>query len=121
VADLVPDPRPATYRRADWAAYREARALSAAAGTRPPVVIDVRPHDDWLEAHLPGALHLAVHEVETAGSRVPPGELWVHCRSGHRAGFAASLLHLAGRDVVHVDDSWERVGELHIETTAAAA
>lgn len=120
----MPDPTlgppAAGFRRADWAAYDEARARSLATGTRPPVLIDVRPHDDWLDGHLPGALHLAVHEVETAGHRVPPGELWVHCRSGHRAGVAASLLHRAGRDVVHVDDVWERVGELRLPLTVAA-
>lgn len=111
----------ARYRRADWAAYREARSLSAATGIRPPVVVDVRQRDEWLDGHLPGALHLPVHEVESAGRRMPPGELWVHCRSGYRAGIAASLLHRAGRDVVHVDDTWDRVGELRIETTPAAA
>ena len=108
-------------RRADWAAYREARSLATAAGTRLPVVVDVRPHEDWLDAHLPGALHLPVHLVETAGRRMPPGELWVHCRSGHRALVAADLLHRTGRDVVHVDDTWERVGELRLETVTAHA
>ena len=38
----------------------------------------------------------------------------MHCRSGYRAGIAASLLHRMGRSVVHVDDDWERVGELAI-------
>ena len=33
----------------------------------------------------------------------------------------AHTWHRAGRDVVHVDDSWDRVGELRIETTPAAA
>ncbi|MCW2816675.1 MAG: fold metallo-hydrolase [Nocardioides sp.] len=122
-AHVVTEPAPLTarYRRADWAAYREARELSAATGTRPPVVVDVRQRDEWLDGHLPGALHLPVHEVEELGRRMPPGELWVHCRSGYRAGIAASLLHRAGRDVVHVDDSWERVGELRIATTPTAA
>jgi hydroxyacylglutathione hydrolase len=109
------------YRRADWAAYRQARATSLAAGTRRLVVVDVRQIDEWRDGHLPGAIHLPVHEVERAGRRLPPGELWVHCRSGYRAGIAASLLHRAGRDVVHVDDAWERVGELQIQTTPAAA
>ncbi|WP_148614520.1 rhodanese-like domain-containing protein [Nocardioides rubriscoriae] len=122
-AHVLPSEQPLTarYRRADWAAYREARALAAATGLRPPVVVDVRQRDEWLDGHLPGALHLPVHEVETGARRMPPGELWVHCRSGYRAGIAASLLHRAGRHVVHVDDHWDRVGELHIETTAAAA
>ena len=117
----TPDPMTARYRRADWAAYRAARSLAAVTGTRPPVVVDVRQRDEWLDGHLPGALHLPLHEVEAAGHRMPPGELWVHCRSGYRAGIAASLLHRAGRDVVHVDDAWDRVGLLQIETTPAAA
>ena len=41
----------------------------------------------------------------------------MHCQSGYRAGIAASLLHRMGRDVVHVDDSWDRVRELAIQTT----
>lgn len=120
VVEVAPTtPAEPRLRRADWAAYREARRESLAAGTRPPVVVDVRPHDDWRDAHLPGALHLPVHEVETGVRRLPAGELWVHCRSGHRAGIAAALLHRAGRDVVHVDDAWERVDALHLETVAA--
>ena len=54
-------------------------------------------------------------------STLPSGELWVHCQSGYRAGIAASLLHRMGRDVVHVDDSWDRVSELAIQTTPVAA
>ena len=45
----------------------------------------------------------------------------MHCKSGYRAGIAASLLHRMGHAVVHVDDSWDRVSELAISTSAAAA
>ena len=71
--------------------------------------------------HLPGALHLPVQDVEVAGATLPSGELWVHCQSGYRAGIAASLLQRMGRDVVHIDDSWDRVRELAIQTTPVAA
>lgn len=111
----------ARYRRADWTAFRDVRSTSLAAGTSRPVVVDVRQVDEWRDGHLPGAIHLPVHDIERSGHRLPPGELWVHCRSGYRAGIAASLLHRAGRDVVHVDDDWDRVGELQIETIPAAA
>ena len=60
------------------------------------VAIDVRERDEFEDGHLPGAVHLPVHEVETRAATLPPGELWVHCRSGYRAGIAASLLHRAG-------------------------
>lgn len=107
------DATTATYRRADWADY-------LAAGES-PVVVDVRNRVEWEGGHLPGALHLPVQDVEEAGPTLPTGELWVHCQSGYRAGIAASLLHRMGRNVVHVDDSWDRVRELAIQTTPAAA
>ena len=52
---------------------------------------------------------------------LPAGRLWVHCASGFRASIAASLLDRAGRDVVHVDDDYEKAAPagLPIETAAA--
>jgi glyoxylase-like metal-dependent hydrolase (beta-lactamase superfamily II) len=105
----------ATYRRTDWDGFREALRVSH------PLVVDVRQLDEWTSGHLPGALHLPVQDVERAAPTLPRGELWVHCKSGYRAGIAASLLHRLGHAVVHVDDSWDRVGELAIATTRAAA
>lgn len=107
------DTTSASYRRVGWDDF---------AGIAPgAVVVDVRNQDEWESGHLLGAVHVPVHEVAQRAASLPPGELWVHCRSGYRAGIAASLLHRLGRDVVHVDDSWERVGELAIRTTTAAA
>ncbi len=106
-------PLPATYRRTDWAGFH--------AEPRPRVVVDVRQRDEYQAGHLPGAVHLPVQEVERCGATLPAGELWVHCRSGYRAGIAASLLHRMGRSVVHVDDAWERVGELAIPTVSELA
>ena len=101
----------ATYRRSDWDGFREALRVSE------PVVVDVRQFEEWTDGHLPGALHLPVQDVDLVAPKLPRGELWVHCRSGYRAGIAASLLHRMGRAVVHVDDSWDRVSELAITTT----
>jgi hydroxyacylglutathione hydrolase len=102
----------ATYRRADWAAY--------AADESPKVVVDVRQRDEYAEGHLPGAINLPVQDVDGSAAALPTGELWVHCRSGYRAGIAASLLHRHDRPVVHLDDQWVRVAELGLETTRAA-
>jgi len=107
------DPLTASYRRAAWADFR--------AASEPRVVVDVRQRDEYEAGHLPGALHLPVQDVETRGATLPAGELWVHCRSGYRAGIAASLLHRLGRSVVHVDDDWARVAELAIPTTPGLA
>ncbi len=103
-------PLAATYRRATWADFR-----SPTADQR--VVVDVRQRDEWEDGHLPGAVHVPVHDVEVVAASLPAGELWVHCRSGYRAGIAASLLHRLGRAVVQVDDAWEQVAELGIPTT----
>lgn len=105
----------AGYRRADWAAFREAAAA------RPVVLVDVRQDDEWCAGHVPGAVHLPVQDIEIANRTLPAGELWVHCRSGYRAGIAASLLQRLGRDVVHIDDAWEHLADLSIETTPSAA
>ena len=103
-------PLTATYRRATWQEYLDAAG--------PKVVVDVRQRDEHDAGHLPGALHLPVQDVDVRGHQLPSGELWVHCRSGYRAGIAASLLHRMGRSVVHVDDAWDRVVELAIPTTS---
>ena len=42
----------------------------------------------------------------------------MHCASGFRASIAASLLDRAGRQVVHVDDDWERAARLGLPVTA---
>ena len=107
----------ARFRRADWSAYRDASARTADG----PVVVDVRQDDEWAAGHLLSAVHLPVQDVERGAPQLPDGELWVHCKSGYRAGIAASLLHRLGRDVVHVDDTWDRVDELSIQTTPEAA
>ncbi len=92
---LAPDavlPRPAGYRRTDWAEFAKAGPGR--------VIVDVRQCDEYDTGHLPGALHVPVQDVEQRLAEIPAGEVWVHCRSGYRAGIAASLLRRAGRDVV---------------------
>ncbi len=54
-------PLTATYRRADWAEFREAGG--------PRVVIDVRQRDEYDAGHLPGALHVPVQDIDVRGNR----------------------------------------------------
>ena len=70
-----------------------------------------RPPHAWngSDGHLPGALHIPLHELPARLADVPDGEVWVHCAAGYRAAAAASLLAAAGRHVVHVDDEFTRV------------
>lgn len=104
---------PAHHRRARWE--------DLAALERLPVVLDVRHVDEHEAGHLAGALHLPLHELEQRLHEIPPGEVWVYCHSGFRAGTAASLLQRAGRSVVHLDDHWERVRRLPLPLTCSVA
>ncbi|NUR70319.1 MAG: MBL fold metallo-hydrolase [Hamadaea sp.] len=105
VAHATGDPRdwtdePVSYPRATFADLAQVRHH------RPVIVLDVRRNQEWIESHLPGAVHIPLHELPQRLADVPPGEVWVHCASGYRASIAASLLHAAGRDVVHVDGDY---------------
>jgi len=70
------------------------------------VVLDVRRPDEWEAAHLAGAVHIPLHELERRAGELPDGDVYVHCGSGYRAALAASLLERAGRVPVLVDADW---------------
>jgi glyoxylase-like metal-dependent hydrolase (beta-lactamase superfamily II)/rhodanese-related sulfurtransferase len=72
-------------------------------------VLDVRRTSEWLQSHVPHAVHVPLHELADRMDEVPDAEpLWVHCAGGFRAAIGASILDAAGRRVVHVDDEFER-------------
>ncbi len=73
---------------------------------RPVTVLDVRRTSEWRAGHIAGAVNVPLHELIERIDEVPPGEVWVHCAAGYRASTAASLLIRAGRQVVHVDESY---------------
>ena len=99
------------YRVADWATYsRSARG----------VTLDVRLNSEYRDAHLPESFHIPLHELEGAASRLPAGQVWVHCKSGFRAAIAASLLARAGRDVVLITDEWDQVEQHGLPILRAA-
>ena len=101
VEALAPDGKLSSYRVTDFG------GLAAEWGRAGQVVLDVRRPDEWQEGHLARAVHIPFWEVEQRAAEVPAGEVWVHCASGFRAAIGASILHRAGRQVVHVDDNWE--------------
>ena len=94
--------------------------LAAAWDRNGLVVLDVRRPDEWDAGHISGAVHIPFWEVERRAGEVPAGEAWVHCASGFRAAIGASLLDRAGRQVVHVDDDWERAAQLGLPITKPA-
>ncbi|WP_030165613.1 MBL fold metallo-hydrolase [Spirillospora albida] len=74
---------------------------------RDVVVLDVRRDEEWGDSHLPGAVHIPLHELRARIGEVPAGEIWVHCASGYRSAIAASFLAAAGRQVVLIDDRYD--------------
>ena len=98
---------------------RDFPALAAGWPTAGRVVLDVRRPDEWRAGHLPGAVHIPFWELERRAAEVPAGEVWVHCASGFRASIGASLLDRAGRQVVHVDDDWDRAAPAGLPITTA--
>ena len=70
------------------------------------LILDVRTDGEFVAGHVPGAVHIP-HDVlesrlaELAGKEDAP--IVVYCKSGHRAGIAASVLVDAGfSDVRHL-------------------
>jgi len=80
------------------------------------LVLDVRRADEHEAARIDGAVNVPLHELWDRLADVPAGEVWVHCAGGYRASVAASMLDVAGRSLVAIDDSFdnaEKVG-LHL-------
>ena len=84
--------------------------LAALRRHHPVTILDVRRRLEWADGHLDGALHIPLPDLPARLGDVPPGEIWVHCRSGYRAAIAASLLQATGRPVVCVDDDFAQAG-----------
>jgi len=70
------------------------------------VVLDVRRGSERAGGCIEGSVHIPVHLLHRRLDEVPAGQVWVHCAGGMRAAIAASLLDVAGREVVAVDDSF---------------
>ena len=72
------------------------------------VVLDVRRDDERAAGGIPGSAHVPIHSLLDRMDELPQKRLWVHCASGFRASIAASLLDRAGRDVVLIDDEYDK-------------
>jgi hydroxyacylglutathione hydrolase len=69
-------------------------------------ILDVRRDDEYAAGHIPGSVHVPVHQLLSRINELSTGRLWVHCASGFRASIAASLLDRAGLDVILIDDDY---------------
>jgi hydroxyacylglutathione hydrolase len=61
------------------------------------VLVDARDDEDWLEAHVPGSVHLPLRSLARLRTHLPPTPVVVACGDGRRAATAASVLRRAGR------------------------
>jgi len=105
----------ATGQPAAWSGGRPLASLrlatfgdlaAAIAGHGDPIVLDVRRRLEWEEARIPGAIHIPLHDLLARAGEIPPGEVWVHCRTGYRSTVASSMLAARGRQVINIDDKF---------------
>lgn len=83
--------------------------------TQGATLLDVRENNEWNAGHAPSAVHIPLDQVAAqAGRRLPKGkQVIVVCRSGARAGRAATTLRAAGMDAVNLRGgmrAWEGAG-----------
>jgi hydroxyacylglutathione hydrolase len=72
----------------------------ASATDAPPLVLDVRQPSEWAQGVIPGSVQRFVGDLPGRVDELPEDrDIWVICRSGHRAAIAASLLDRAGSRV----------------------
>ena len=84
-------------------------------GPDAPLVLDVRQHDEWVEGHIPGSVHLMGGDLPDRLAELPRDRpIMTVCRSGNRSAVAAGvLLHAGFSDVTWVDSgvpAWRRAG-----------
>src|SRR5712691_160850 len=100
-----------TYPVSDFA------GLATAWHREPIAVLDVRRQSEWETGHLAGAIHIPLHDLTGRTAELPDRPVWVHCRAGYRAAIAASLLRVAGRAVVAIDDDFSRAAAAGLTVT----
>jgi hydroxyacylglutathione hydrolase len=85
----------------------------------PPLVLDVRREDEWVEGHIDGARHRFAGEI-AQGASVPfePGqEIAIICGSGYRSSVVASLLQPRGyTSLINVSGGMEAWNEAKLPT-----
>jgi len=77
-------------------------------------LLDVRENDEWRSGHAPGAIHVALGDIDKAPRRLPKGRpVVVMCASGMRSRTAAKHLRGLGFDAASLSGgigSWQRAG-----------
>lgn len=103
VACAGPAPEETVLSAAELASRIEAESA--------PLILDVRTVDEFEAGHIPGALNIPYDELPTRLAELPIGKsdaVIVYCRTGRRAGVAATTLGEAGYTrVVDLEGHWQ--------------
>jgi len=79
----------------------DARTLDRRRKNNSLQLIDVRSPDEWVEGHVPGAIHIPLAALPDRLGEVDAGApIVVHCQAGGRSAIAASYLKSHGRQSV---------------------
>lgn len=77
-------------------------------------LLDVRENSEWKSGHAPGAIHVALGDIDKAPRRLPKGRpVVVMCASGMRSRTAAKHLRGLGLDAASLSGglgAWQRAG-----------
>ncbi len=83
-------------------------------------VLDIRQRSEYLDGHVPGAMHVELGDIPHRAAQLPDEPMVVMCGHGERAMGAASLLEGAGHhDVVVLDggpQDWVTATGRNLET-----
>lgn len=78
------------------------------------LLLDVRRHDEFAAARIPGSVLIVLDELQARVSELPDDRsIIVHCKSGGRSARAAAWLRSNGFDAVNLDggiDEWAQQG-----------
>ena len=91
------------------------RLEDVGAGSRPPLLIDVRQKSEWDEGHIPGAIHFEGGRVAWEPLPFPHDRpLAIQCSSGNRSMAVSSVLRRRGyHNVIQVEGGitkWKKQG-----------
>ncbi len=76
-------------------------------------VIDVRSPSEYANGHIAGAINVPIDTLPNGADSLPTGQILTACGSGGRAGRAARLLRLAGREAFSIEGgtkAWQAAG-----------
>jgi rhodanese-related sulfurtransferase len=86
------------------------------AGKKKAYLLDVRSHPEFYAFHIEGTDHISFGYISTIPKKIPDpeAEIYVFCRTGHRAFYVAGFLNKFGYKNVYVFDGgvvgWAKAG-----------